>query len=493
MKRLNIITISFFMSLLISSAQNETDALRYSQVFPGGTARMMSMGGAFSAFGGDFSTLSINPAGIGVYRSSEYTVTPSMNYMNIQSQYLGNSKNDSKSNFFIGNAGLIFSRRTGKSTGLVTLNFGVGYNRENDFHQKMNMGAVNNNNSLLDNFADNADGTGYQDLYPFEEGLAWDVYMIDTVIGQPTNYETVFSLWGDRPNSTYGQEQRRSISSFGGIGEYVFSMGANINNMFYFGGTFGIHNLNYTRETFHYETDPDNHIEEFDYFKFYEYLRARGTGFSFKMGFLYKPIQMLRIGGAVHFPYSFRVREDYYSNIEAGFDTPDANGDKVYTSSSPNGSYDYRVSPPFKVIGNVGVQLFKLALIGMDIEFINYTSMSLHRGNDGYDFMIENEAINEAYRPVVNVRGGAEFKLGAVSLRGGAAYYMSPYKESEANKDASYLSLTCGLGYRTNHFFIDMAYVYMGHDEYYFMYPGADPVKNTYNQHQFLTTIGFKF
>ena len=81
MKRLYILTISFFLSLLISNAQNETDALRFSQTFPGGTARTIGMSGAFGAFGGDFSTLSINPAGIGVYRSSEFSITPAMNYM----------------------------------------------------------------------------------------------------------------------------------------------------------------------------------------------------------------------------------------------------------------------------------------------------------------------------------------------------------------------------------------------------------------------------
>ena len=40
-------------------------------MFYGGTARFMSMGGAFTALGGDISTLSQNPAGIGVFRTSE--------------------------------------------------------------------------------------------------------------------------------------------------------------------------------------------------------------------------------------------------------------------------------------------------------------------------------------------------------------------------------------------------------------------------------------
>ena len=51
-------------------AQGEMDAYRFSQTELNGTARSMSMGGAFGALGGDMSVMSHNPAGLGVYRSS---------------------------------------------------------------------------------------------------------------------------------------------------------------------------------------------------------------------------------------------------------------------------------------------------------------------------------------------------------------------------------------------------------------------------------------
>ena len=38
-------------------AQNEIDALRYSQTMQGSTARSLSMGGSFGALGGDISCL----------------------------------------------------------------------------------------------------------------------------------------------------------------------------------------------------------------------------------------------------------------------------------------------------------------------------------------------------------------------------------------------------------------------------------------------------
>ena len=49
--------------------QSAIDAFRFAAPDMKGTARFMSMGGAFGALGGDLTTLSQNPAGIGVYRS----------------------------------------------------------------------------------------------------------------------------------------------------------------------------------------------------------------------------------------------------------------------------------------------------------------------------------------------------------------------------------------------------------------------------------------
>ena len=59
-------------------AQNEQDALRFSQTFYGGSSRTMSKGGAFGALGGDFGALSTNPAGVAKYRQGEFSFTPSL-------------------------------------------------------------------------------------------------------------------------------------------------------------------------------------------------------------------------------------------------------------------------------------------------------------------------------------------------------------------------------------------------------------------------------
>lgn len=495
MKRLYALTISLFLSLGILMAQNETDALRYTQLFPSGTARLMGMGGAFGAFGGDFSTLSINPAGIGVYRSSEFTITPAMNYSPTETMYLGSRTEDLRSNFFLGNAGYVYSMLTGKDKGIVSINFGVGYNRENDFNTNMIISGRNNSNSMMDYFAYMADGNILDDLSDYEEGLAWDAYLIDEKIGDPLNYETVLSDYGEEISSTYGQLQRREIRTEGGMGEYVFTLGTNFSNLLYLGATFGIHNIRYNQSMFHFESDTDGSIPQFKSFNFNEFLNVDGLGYSFKMGLLLKPVQMVRVGGAVHFPFNYRMRETYYTYIESSFDTPRSDGFTEYSFSSPTSRYDYRLSTPLKLVGNAGVQIFKMALLSADIEYIDYSGIRMHRGGDGYDFYDENASIREAYKSVLNYKAGVEFRVSSFSLRAGAAYYESPYKETEANKDAFVYSYSGGFGFRDNNFFVDLAYVYTDRQKLYFMYPysNVEPSINSLNRHTGLLTLGMKF
>lgn len=91
-------------------AQNENDALRYSmQQNFGTTARSLSMGGAFGALGADFSSLSINPAGIAVYRRSEFTFSPVLQFRDNSASYLGTLTTDNRANIGIGNLGFVLA------------------------------------------------------------------------------------------------------------------------------------------------------------------------------------------------------------------------------------------------------------------------------------------------------------------------------------------------------------------------------------------------
>jgi len=164
---LRFISLLILLPALNLSAQNEADALRYSQTSIAGTARFISMAGAFSALGGDFSTLSANPAGIALYRKSEFSFSPSFYKEKSVSTYLGKSSSDTKYNFNFGNAGMVFTyklTRNDTSRGWKNWNFGLGYNRLNNFHAATTYEAINNNNSLLDHYVEQANGTDYNNV-----------------------------------------------------------------------------------------------------------------------------------------------------------------------------------------------------------------------------------------------------------------------------------------------------------------------------------------
>ena len=95
MKSLKTTAIALLVGLTLSAtAQNEVDALRYSQVTFGGTARFNALSGAFGALGGDLSVTSVNPAGLSIYRGSEFSFTPSVMTQSTRSTHYGTTSED---------------------------------------------------------------------------------------------------------------------------------------------------------------------------------------------------------------------------------------------------------------------------------------------------------------------------------------------------------------------------------------------------------------
>ncbi|MCC6182952.1 MAG: hypothetical protein IT237_14075, partial [Bacteroidia bacterium] len=108
MKSKLLIGILFLSSTFLAHAQNEVDALRYSQPFINGTARFNSMGGAFTALGGDMTSINQNPAGLAVYRSNEIYTGLNLFSQTTRSSYLNNGTSNNQINLNIPNFGLLF-------------------------------------------------------------------------------------------------------------------------------------------------------------------------------------------------------------------------------------------------------------------------------------------------------------------------------------------------------------------------------------------------
>jgi hypothetical protein len=459
-------------------AQNEQDALRFSQTFYGGSARSVGMGGAFGALGGDFGALSTNPAGIAMYRQGEFSITPSFGSITNQALFLGNNTNDSQYKSGINQFGFVlpFGSRSGIEEGSNKVVFGFGYNRLKDFSGNIVMQGVNNQNSLVDEFVYTANI--YDDWDPFTDGLAWETYLID--------YDSIAGVfYSDFDVSGYGQDQRRSVNTRGSLGEFIFSMGANLSHKLYVGGSFGIQRAEYEETWTHYESDPDDIIDYFNAFSWRNNLYTTGRGFNAKLGFIARPVEYIRIGGALHTPTFFKMNDDFTSVMETDLD----DGEPIHEYDA-YGEYTYEITTPFRAIGSLAFMIKQMGLISIDYEYVDYASARLI-GSD-YDFFEENQAISNRYRAASNIRLGGEVHFGPLFLRGGYALYGTPYVSGEPNDIQVYQAISGGLGYRTSGFFLDLAIVRSGFDQKYFLYnQTAADITNT--KLQFLGTVGFRF
>jgi len=130
-------------SSLVLSAQNSADALRFSQFGIGGTARTIAIGGSIGALGADFSVASTNPAGLGAYRSSEFTMTPSLFLNNVDANLVDGGTNPSGqniTNFNFSNIGVVFNKNIDRDNSKwKTSNFSIGINRLTNFNETITM------------------------------------------------------------------------------------------------------------------------------------------------------------------------------------------------------------------------------------------------------------------------------------------------------------------------------------------------------------------
>jgi hypothetical protein len=481
MKRLSILLSSAVLLPCLSMAQNEVDMLRYSQLTFGGTARSVGMAGAFGALGADASTLSSNPAGIGLYRKSELSLTPAFFNQRTTSVYNGNTNVDSKANFYFSNWGMVFTSKIGKDDDLPewkNVSFGIAYNRSNDFNNRFVINGNNGSSSLLDVYLKNANGSTPDNLDPFTTNLAFQTYLLDTVPGYDNRYFSQVPFGG--------MAQRKSVTTTGGMGETAITFGGNYSNKLYIGGTFGIGSVRYSETSSFEETDEKDTILNIKNYQLIQDISTTGRGFNAKFGMIYRPFDFVRIGAAVHSATYYSLTDNYSSSIDASYD--DGN---TFSSNSPDGSYNYSVTTPFRAIGSVGFVIGKIALIDADYEYVDYSAGRL-RGSD-YSFFNENEAAQTKYRPTANIRVGAEVKLNPVSLRAGYALYGSPYKAGI--NDGAHSSYTFGIGFKDEFYFVDLACVLSDSKEKYYIYDPklVNATNNTMKTANILATVGFKF
>lgn len=473
-----LIFIFLFCSLTYSlMAQNQVDALRYSQIIYGGTARSMAMGNAFGALGADFSVLSTNPAGIGFYKSSEFSITPSVYVGKTSAAYSGRENEDLKYNFNLSNVGVVFAiipKKPESTWKGVQLGFGV--NRLANFNNSALIEGPNSTNSLLDDYWAAAEGTEPSDLDPFSTELAFNTYLLDTMGGLTQYFSAI-------PRG--GAVQSKFIENSGSINEMVLTLGGNYNDRFYIGGTFGFPYLRFYENSTYRETDAADTISGFKEMTLHENLETNGTGFNFKLGLIYRIADWVRIGASFHTPTFYDMKDVYSKEMSSEFD----NGSH-YNALSPEGTFSYKLTTPLRLNGSIAFIIGKYALISADYEFADYSEARLR--SRSYKFFDENEVIENVYTYTSNLRVGAEVRLAPISIRGGFQMNTSPYANNI--NDGERMAFSGGIGLRDKSYFIDLGYVYSKKTEDYYLYPSVPgPSVNKYSSHNILMTFGIKF
>ncbi|GHU85185.1 hypothetical protein FACS189415_8340 [Bacteroidia bacterium] len=254
------------------------------------------------------------------------------------------------------------------------------------------------------------------------------------------------------------------------------------------------------------------------------YLESKGSGYQFKTGIIYKPVDALRLGVSYHSPTWYSMTNYYHAMVIPDGIPDDGGGWAGKTETPREDSYtDYNFRTPYSWTFSAAAIIGTQAIVSLDYEIKDYTAMNL--GNIGGDINYEtdNQYIDEDYRIASTLRAGLEYRFTPqFSGRAGFAWMQNPYEASVKSGDKEVMIqgmvphytiegdatyLTAGIGYRfTPQFYMDVALVYRHQkSDLYFYSPVFDiasslsPIVSSYpasfesNTYKGLVTLGYKF
>jgi hypothetical protein len=304
-------------------------------------------------------------------------------------------------------------------------------------------------------------------------------------------------------------EQENRIETKGGITEIAFGFGTNKNDKLYFGGSLGIPIVNYeSRKVFTERDISGNNNSDFNYSTLDETYTSKGVGVNLKLGMIFKPVDNLRLGLAVHTPSIYGLTDTYDGTMKTNTENY-AMADSVNSKFFNNGDiskYEYDLTSPWRMMVS-GSYIFsevedvtkQKGFISLDIEYVTYgssrfKSADTDNSDDSY-FDGLNSAVKEINKGAFNFRLGGEMKFNTIMARLGFAYYGDPYKI--APEKANKMFVSGGVGYRNKGIFVDLTYVQGFQKDFNMPYFLTDK-ENVYAAQKASTgtamlTFGFKF
>lgn len=564
------IGILFSLAAISAGAQTVQDGLTFSENTYFGTARSIGMGNAMTAVGGDLGSIGINPAGSAVAGYSQFTISPGLTISSSSSSYsaypvngtdvFSNANKQNKSVITLPNIGMNLNFKTGRKSGLKAVTFGFVFNGTNNFNEKMRAGGLNDKTSYLGSMAVLAEGfdvdflNGYLDasgkdiddidhpyFYGDDRGMyaPWNVianaqagaigtfgdvedpayyyrYIGATEMFTPTDEfdadgNRIYDIGIGGPlRQTYGRTN--SGSKYDGL----LNVGFNFSDRFYLGANFGVTSVDYSSSEYfkEFSRDPNDfpivllndkgeeYTIHFDNYRNQYVYDMSASGVYAKIGFIARPVDGLRVGAAIQTPTLLNVKETWQHAVDINYI-----GASSGSATSPRGSYEYFLRSPYRANAGVAYTFGKLALVSVDYEMTDYSTMKfkeVDNWNDSFDGL--NDEIRNTMGVSHQVRIGAEFKATPeIAIRAGYNYTTTPTYSYDGNSKITLNdkinAATIGLGYSSpGSFFADFAARMRAYaNEYIFPYADyindvASPIiKNERTRWDVVLTLGWRF
>ncbi len=504
----------FHGTLLSNDVMSISDFASLSQTqFNFGTARSMAMGGAFTSLGADQSSMSINPAGLGMYRRGEFAITPLVNITEMETprgaMAAGSGmpyRSNTRSRFGLGNIGAVFTLYESATSKLLSLNLGVGYNRLPDFNynHSFEFAGSNNASSLADALSVMLEAGG---ATVTERGIT---------LGNAANYRIDPRFWpAVAAYKTYLVDQNSNgvwypaeignnaainggsaVRSKGSVGEFDVALGANFGNKLYVGLTVGVQSLRQSKEIYYGEgytygggngynsevravdADGNELTNVMQSMGMMQSVEVDGAGVNFKVGLIYRPVEALRIGVAFHTPTYYTLSRGYQlsmstsslgpTNAEAGDWRPfESTSDTVsdYIEDSDDSSWNF--NSPARLLVGASYTFGRVAILSVDYQRDWYNSIRVkntpylpYRQSE-WDYK---QDFTTYFQGSNTLRVGLELRpLPALALRGGFGYSGSMLKDDSTiltapvNNECIYY--TAGVGLQLGRtVYLDLAY-----------------------------------
>ena len=456
-----------------------------------GTARYVGMGGAMEALGADISTIGSNPAGIGLFRHSNVSLSAGL-LMQSDGKEFSNGK---KTNLSFDQIGGVYTTRTGQKS---FLNFGFNYHKSKNFDYILNAagslnGSSQNKQSYIKGILANENSGGF---FVGKDKKGQNVgYVEAPSLNNPS--PNVASTWSQIDNLYWNSLTPSSAGVFnyekatgytldrahtGYIGNYDFAVSGNLNDRVYLGLTFGMKDVNYKG----YSEYREN-LNNAGGVLVRDERKVTGSGFDITAGVIVRPVaeSPFRIGAYVKSPTWYDLTTSNTTGLVY------AQGTKNKESYISN-SYDFKMWTPWKFGFSLGHTIGNNIALGATYEYENYANINSRVNNGGYyDYYYDqyyessipdknmNAHTKEVLKGVSTLKLGIEYKpVSNVALRMGYNYVGAKYA-SDRQKDPGLASFgtayssttdytnwgeinrfTLGVGYQVKKFNIDLAYQY---------------------------------